>query len=98
MSRQSIGRKTGAEEESGRAELVRAAAVGRRAPLTAALLETAVADPAIVLVIAAGLAGAGLAPPDSLALAAGIGLPAWVFGAVAAVTAQVSEHARAASG
>jgi ABC-2 type transport system permease protein len=72
--------------------------VGRRAPLSAALLETAVADLAIVLVIAAGLAGSGLAAPDSLALAAGIGLTAWVFGAVAAVTAQVSEHARAASG
>jgi ABC-2 type transport system permease protein len=98
MSIQLVVRHTRAEEESGRAELVRAAVVGRRAPLTAALLETAIADAAIVAVIAAGLAGSGLAPADSLALATGIGLTALVFGGVAAVTAQLTLHARTASG
>jgi ABC-2 type transport system permease protein len=99
MSIQLVVRHTRAEEESGRAELVRAAIVGRRAPLTAALLETALADAAVALVIAAGLAGAGgLSAVDSLALAAAIGLTGLLFGAVAAVTAQISEHSRAASG
>jgi ABC-2 type transport system permease protein len=98
MASQLVVRHTRAEEESGRAELVRAAIVGRRAPLTAALLETALACAAVALVIAAGLAGSGLAATDSLALAAGIGLTALLFGAVAAVTAQLTEHARAASG
>jgi ABC-2 type transport system permease protein len=98
MSIQLVVRQTRAEEESGRAELVGAAAVGRRAPLTAALLETALADAAITAVITAGLVGSGLAAPDSLAMAAGIGLTGLLFGAAAAVTAQLSEHARAASG
>jgi ABC-2 type transport system permease protein len=98
MSIQLVVRHTRAEEESGRAELVRAGIVGRRAPLTAALLEAALADAAIVVVIAAGLAASGLAAADSLAMATAIGLTGLLFGAVAAVTAQVSAHARAASG
>jgi ABC-2 type transport system permease protein len=98
MSIQLVVRQTRAEEESGRAELVGAAAVGRRAPLTAALLETALADAAITVVITTGLVGSGLVALDSLAMALGIGLTGLLFGAVAAVTAQLSEHARAASG
>src|SRR3954453_17713818 len=98
MSIQLVVRHTRAEEESGRAELIRAGIVGRRAPLTAALLEAALADLAVVAVIAAGLTASGLAPVDSLALATGIGLTGLLFGAVAAVTAQLSAHARAASG
>jgi ABC-2 type transport system permease protein len=98
MSIQLVVRHTRAEEESGRAELVRAGVVGRRAPLTAALLVAALANAAVVVVITAGLAGSGLAVVDSLALAVGIGLTGLLFGAVAAVTAQLTAHARAASG
>lgn len=98
MSIQLVVRQTRAEEESGRAELIRAAVVGRRAPLTAALLEAALADGLLVLVVAAGLAGSGLSLADSLAVATGIGLTGLLFGAVAAVTAQLSGYARAASG
>lgn len=98
MSIQLVVRQTRAEEEAGRAELVRAAVVGRRAPLTAALCQAAVADTAVVVVIAAGLAGSGLAVVDAFAMALGIGLTGLLFGAAAAVTAQISEHARAASG
>jgi ABC-2 type transport system permease protein len=98
MSIQLVVRHTRAEEESGRAELVRAGIVGRRAPLTAALAVVALADAAVVVAIAVGLAGSGLEPVDSLALATGIGLTGLLFGAVAAVTAQLTEHARAASG
>jgi ABC-2 type transport system permease protein len=98
MSIQLVVRNTRAEEESGRAELVRAGVVGRRAALTAALLETALANAAVALAMTAGLVGAGLAVVDSLALAAGIAVSGLVFGAVAACTAQLTEHARAASG
>jgi ABC-2 type transport system permease protein len=98
MSIQLVVRHTRAEEESGRAELVRAAAVDRRAPLTAALIETALADAAIVAVITAGLVGSGLAVADSLVMAGGIGITALLFGALAAVTAQLTGHARTASG
>ena len=98
MSVQLVVRHTRAEEESGRAELVRATVVGRRAQLTAALLVAALADAGLVVVLTAGLAASGLDPLDSLALAAGIGLTGLLFGAVGAVTAQLTPHARAASG
>jgi ABC-2 type transport system permease protein len=98
MSVQLVVRHTRAEEEEGRAELVRATAVGRRAPLTAALLVAALADALLVAVVTAGLAASGLQALDSLALAAGIGLTGLLFGAVGAVTAQLTAHARTATG
>jgi ABC-2 type transport system permease protein len=98
MSIQLVVRHTRAQEEGGQAELVRAGAVGRRAALTAALGVAALADAAVVLVVTIGLVGSGLALVDSFALAFGMGLTGLLFGAVAAVTAQLTEHARAASG
>ena len=50
------------------------------------------------MVVAAGLAGAGFAAADSLALGVGIGLTGLVFGGVAAVTAQLTAYGRAATG
>jgi ABC-2 type transport system permease protein len=93
-----VVRHTRAEEDSGSAELVLAGSVGRRAPLTTALTVTAAADATVALVVAAGLIASGLAAVDAVALAAGIGLSGVVFGAVAAVTAQLLASARAASG
>jgi ABC-2 type transport system permease protein len=98
MSIQLVIRHTRAEEESGRADLVRAGVVGRRAAMTAALLEAAVANVAIALVVTVGLAGYGLPLVDASALAAGVAVVGMLFGAVAAGTAQLTEHARAASG
>lgn len=98
MSIQLVVRRTRAEEEDGRAELLRAGAVGRLASLTAALLEMALADAAVALVVAAGLAGSGLAAVDALVFGSGIGLTGLVFGTAAAVLAQLTERARAATG
>jgi ABC-2 type transport system permease protein len=103
MSISLVVRQTRAEEESGNAELLLAAAVGRRAPLASALALMAIADVAVAVVITAGLAGAGLAGAglaavDAAALAVGFALTGAVFGAVAAVTAQLFVQARAASG
>jgi ABC-2 type transport system permease protein len=93
-----VVRHTRAEEDDGTAELVLAAAVGRRAQLATALTPTARADAAVALVVAAGLIGSGLAAADSVALAVGIGLAGLVFAGVAAVTAQLMAGARGATG
>ncbi len=93
-----VVRHTRAEEEAGRADLVRAGAVGRRAQLTATLVVVALADLAVAAVLAAGLVGAGLGVGDTVNFALGTALTGMVFGAVAAVTAQVAEHTRPASG
>jgi ABC-2 type transport system permease protein len=93
-----VVRHTRAEEETGRAELLRAAAVGRTAPLLAGLLAAAVANAVVTALVAVVLVGGGLAVADSLALALGVGLTGLVFAAVAAVTSQLTEHARTASG
>ena len=55
-----VVRSTRAEEESGRAELVRAGVVGRHAQLAAALVVMVLADLAIAVVVAGGLAATGL--------------------------------------
>lgn len=93
-----VVRHTRTEEETGQAELIRAGAVGRYAPLTAGVLDVLVADAAVVLVVFGALVANDLEATDSLAMAVGVGLVGLVFGAVAAVTAQLGAHARTASG
>jgi ABC-2 type transport system permease protein len=96
MSLLVVVRHTRDEEESGRQELISSAMVGRRAPLTAALLAAAVANAVLALVIAAGLAGQGAA--GALALGLGIGGVGIVFATMAAIVAQLTESARLARG
>lgn len=98
MSILQVVRHTRAEEESGRSELVRAGAVGRHAPSVAALLTVLFANVLIAALTGAVLVSGGLDATDSFAMTAGIGLSALVFGAAALVAAQVTEHARGASG
>ncbi len=98
MSIQLVVRATRAQEEDGTAELLGAAAVGRRAPLAAAVGVAASACAAVTVVTATGLTATRLAAADSLALALGTGLAGLVFAAVAAVTAQLTRHARTATG
>jgi ABC-2 type transport system permease protein len=93
-----VVRHTRAEEEDGRLELVGAGAVGRRAPLTAALLAAATANALLAALVTGCLAAAGQALGGSLAFGlalAGCGL---LFAGVAAVTAQIAGTARAANG
>ncbi|WP_026874313.1 ABC transporter permease [Jiangella gansuensis] len=93
-------RHTRAEEETGRSELLRAGVLGRHAGTTAAIVVVGGAN----LVIGALLALLMPATLDELsasgsllfgAATASVGL---VFTGIAAVTTQVTEHARAASG
>lgn len=90
-------RHTRAEEQTGRAELVRANVVGRHAPLTASLMLTVAANMiAAALILAAALSaeydaeGSALVALGSLA----VGL---FFAGAAAVSAQLSESSRGAS-
>lgn len=94
-----VVRHTRAEEESGRMEMLRALPVGPFAPAAAAIITVAVANAAVGAAVVAALAGtASLDPASSLALGAGTALTGMVFGAVAAVAAQLNEHARGATG
>jgi ABC-2 type transport system permease protein len=98
MSLLTVVRHTRTEEETGRLELIRATVIGRYAPLTAALLVTALADLAIAVLIALGLLAAGLPVAGSVALGLATGLVGILFAAVAAAAAQLTGSARAASG
>lgn len=93
-----VTRHTRAEEESGRSELVRATVVGRHAALAATLAVALLADVVLAAVLLVGLAGFGLPLAGSVAMAVGLGLTGLAFAALAAVTAQVTESGRAASG
>jgi ABC-2 type transport system permease protein len=93
-----VVRHTRAEEESGRLELVGAGAVGRPAALTAALCIGFGASLVLGLVVSAGLMAVGLPVPGSVAFGLSWVAVGWVFAAVAAVTAQLSESARTAKG
>jgi ABC-2 type transport system permease protein len=98
MSLLVVGRHTRAEEERGQTELIRAGAVDPRAPVAAALITVALADVAIAVISALGLIALGLPAAGSLTLGAALGASGLVFAAVGAVTAQVTESARAANG
>ncbi|MFD9333735.1 ABC transporter permease [Streptomyces sp. NPDC060028] len=96
MSLVIVVRHTREEEETGRQELLCAAMVGRRAPLTAALLAALVANAAVAVLVTAGLAGRGAGGASALGL--GIGATGMLFAGLAAVAAQLSESARLAKG
>lgn len=96
MSLLVVIRHTRDEEESGRQELIASGAVGRRAPLTAALLTAAVANAGLAVLVTLGLAGHGAAGAAAFGLGiAGVGM---VFATTAAVVAQLTESARLARG
>ena len=100
MSITTISRHTRVEEQTGRAELIRANVVGRHAPLAAALVVAALMN--IVMALLTGLtmmsSAAEPAPAGSLLFGAGLGAAGLAFAGVAAVTVQLSPFSRAASG
>ncbi len=93
-----VVRHTRAEEEAGRLELVGAAAVGRQAALTSALLTAFGASLVLAALIALGLIVVGLPAAGAFGFGVVIGSAGWVFAAVAATVAQVTESARLARG
>jgi ABC-2 type transport system permease protein len=94
-------RHTRTEEETGRAELVRASVVGRHAHLTAALVTVVIANVALGVLLALGMASLGIESvdwPGSLLFGAAFTAVGLVFAGIAAVTAQVTQYGRAAAG
>lgn len=101
MSVLMITRHTRTEEETGRAELVRATVVGRHAHMTAALVVAVATNLALAAVLALGLGGldlAGITWGGSLLYGAAHAAVGIVFAGVAAVTVQITEHSRGAAG
>ncbi|XVQ14691.1 ABC transporter permease [Spirillospora sp. CA-255316] len=98
MSIMAVVRHTRQNEETGRSEMIGSAVVGRHAALAAALIVTVGADLVLAGLVAGVLVAAGLPAAGSLAAGAALGAIGAVFAGVAAVTAQITESARAASG
>jgi ABC-2 type transport system permease protein len=98
MSMQLVTRNTRAEEQSGRAELVRSSMVGRHAPLTAALIVAAGANALLALMLGGTMAANGFDGSDGLLFGASVGAVGLVFAGIAALSVQVTENPRAATG
>jgi ABC-2 type transport system permease protein len=91
-------RHTRAEEESGAAELVLSSVVGRYARTYAALILVGGVNAVLAVTMTLAMSATGFAIVDSAAMCLGITGVAMVFGAVAAVTAQLWRQARTATG
>jgi ABC-2 type transport system permease protein len=89
-----VARMTRRAEELGRLEMLLAGRIGRSAPLVAALAITAVALALVAAILDASLVGIGVPAGDALLYAASMGALGLVFAALAAVAAQLVEHAR----
>jgi ABC-2 type transport system permease protein len=98
MSVQAVVRHTRLEEETGRAELVGSAVVGRYAPLTAALILTFAANLAVGVSTVAVFVAYDLALASSVLAGLLLMSVGWTFAGVAAIAAQVSGSARGANG
>jgi ABC-2 type transport system permease protein len=97
MSLLTVLRHTRADEEAGRLELVRAGAVGRHAPLTAALVTAALAGVAAGVLVALALAAAGLPAGGAVTMGSAVTVTGLVFAAIAAGAAQLTSGARTAT-
>ncbi len=95
-----VVRHTRAEEEAGRVELVRSSVVGAHAAPTAALVVAVGANLVVGSATALTLDAAmpELAAPGAWAFGLSMAAAGIVFAAVAAVTAQLTEHSRGAVG
>jgi ABC-2 type transport system permease protein len=98
MSMFIVVRHTRAEEEIGRDELLRAAAIGRRATTAATLVVALVANVLAGTLVAVSLVAFPLAAADSVALGVGVAAAGAAFAGTALLAAQLTTSARAAYG
>ena len=91
-------RHTRAEEESGAAELVLSSVVGRYARTYAALILVGGVNAVLAATMTLAMASTGFDFVDTAAMCLGVTAVSMVFGAVAAVTAQLWRQSRAATG
>lgn len=93
-----VSRHTRVEEQTGRAELVRANVVGRHAALAATTILAMAINLVLSVLILAALRANDAPLVGSAAVAAGIGLFGLVFAGVSMTAVQISEYSAAASG
>ncbi len=98
MSMFLIGRHTRVEEETGREEMIRAGAVGRYAPVAAAVIVVSLANVGLGLGIAGSLIAYGLPVAGSVSLGVACTLAGLAFMAVALLAAQLTEGSRSMYG
>jgi putative exporter of polyketide antibiotics len=98
MSTFAVVRHTRQSEETARAELVGAAAVGRHAGLAAALIVTVAANAVLAVLLALAMMVAGQPAAGSFTAGAAVAAVGVVFAGVAAVTTQLTSSTRGASG
>jgi ABC-2 type transport system permease protein len=91
-------RHTRAEEEGGAAELVLSSVVGRYARTYAALILVGGVNAVLAVTMTLAMSAIGFSIVDTAAMCLGITGVAMVFGAVAAVTAQLWRQGRTATG
>jgi ABC-2 type transport system permease protein len=91
-------RHTRVEEEAGRRELLGSAVTGRHASLTAALVANTGASLVVGVLVALGMMSQQTPASGAFAMGMAWAFAGILFGAVAAVTAQLSEGAGAARG
>jgi ABC-2 type transport system permease protein len=95
-----VVRHTRAEEESGRAELIRSSVVGRHAAMTAVLVVATIVNVLIAGLVAIALTASleELRPGGSIVFGAALAAVGIAFAAVAAVTVQINEFSKGATG
>lgn len=98
MSILTIVRHTRGEEQSGRAELVRTAVIGRHAPLTAALLVAVLSNAVLAVLLSIGAANIGFGDGDAALYGASIGATGLFFAGLTATTVQLASTGKAAAG
>jgi ABC-2 type transport system permease protein len=99
MSLLLVARHTRVEEQSGRAELVRANVVGRHAQLTATMVVAALTNLAAAVAVLLVMVTVGdFAMAGSLLFSAGVAVTGLAFAGVTAATVQLTRHSRAAAG
>jgi ABC-2 type transport system permease protein len=98
MSIFTVVRHTRQAEETGRAELVGAAAVGRHAGLAAATIVAVSANVALAVLLSLAIVTMGQPAAGSLAAGASVGAVGIAFAGIAAITTQLASTTRAASG
>ena len=93
-----VVRHTRLEEQTGRAELVRANVVGRHSALTAVLVVAVGTNTVAAVLVAVIMLAAGYGAAGTVLFAASVAAAGMSFAGIAAITAQISEFSRGASG
>jgi putative exporter of polyketide antibiotics len=98
MSTFAVVRHTRQSEETGRAELIGAAVVGRHAGLAAALIVTVAANAVLAVTVGLAMIATGQPAAGSFTAGAAVAAVGVAFAGVAAVTTQLTSSTRGASG